>query len=88
MMVERLPRQAGGLRRLLDRRTPETVPAEHQHRGVENSGARAHLTILTKLDEMSNIEIADGRCATTASPMSALYVSGNRTARSRCGRPS
>ena len=38
MMVERLPRQAGGLRRLLDRRAPETLPAEHQHRGIENAG--------------------------------------------------
>jgi hypothetical protein len=27
MMVERLPRQAGGLRRLLDRRAPEALPA-------------------------------------------------------------
>ena len=48
MMIERLPRQAGGLRRLLDRRTPKAVAAEHQHRGVENAVARAHLTILTK----------------------------------------
>ncbi len=48
VMVERLPRQAGGLRRLLDRGAPETLPAEHQHRGIENAGTRAHLTILTK----------------------------------------
>ena len=55
MMVERLPRQAGGLRGLLDRRAPETVPAEHQHRGIENAVLRAaHLTILTKRNEMSN----------------------------------
>ncbi len=47
VMVERLPRQAGGLRRLLDRRAPETLPAEHQHRSIENAGTRAHLTILT-----------------------------------------
>ena len=47
MVVERLPRQAGGLRRLLDRRPPETVPAEHQHRGIENAGRGPHLTILT-----------------------------------------
>jgi hypothetical protein len=58
VMVERLPRQAGGLRRLLDRRAPETLPAEHQHRSIENAGARAHLTILTKLEEVSNDEIA------------------------------
>ena len=50
VMVERLPRQAGGLRRLLDRRAPETLPAEHQHRSIENAGTRAHLTILTKLE--------------------------------------
>ena len=49
MMVERLPRQARGLCRLLDRRAPKTLPAEHQHRGIENAGTRAHLTILTKL---------------------------------------
>src|SRR5206468_11316375 len=48
VMIERLPRQAGGFRRLLDRRAPETVPAEHQHRGIENASTRAHLTILTK----------------------------------------
>ena len=49
VMVERLPRQAGGLRRLFDRRAPETVPAEHQHRGIEKTRTRAHLTILTKI---------------------------------------
>src|SRR5882724_12722642 len=58
VMVERLPCQAGGLRCLLDRRAPETLPAEHQHRGIENAGTRAHLTILTKWNEMSNDGIA------------------------------
>ena len=58
VMVERLPRQAGGLRRLLDRRAPETLPAEHQHRSIENAGTRAHLTILTNWNEMSNNGIA------------------------------
>src|SRR5688572_12816346 len=58
MVVERLPRQAGGLRGLLDRRAPETLPAEHQHRSVENSGAWAHLTNFTKWNEMSNDGIA------------------------------
>ena len=48
MVIERLPRQPGGLGRLLDRRAPETVPAEHGHGGVENAVARLHLTILTK----------------------------------------
>ena len=89
MMVERLPRQAGGLRRLLDRRTPETLPAEHQHRGIENAGTWAHLTILTKLEEMSNNEIAnrDQSAVDIARPdltdRTALYVSGSRTGRSR-----
>jgi hypothetical protein len=78
VMVERLPRQAGGLRRRLDRRTPETLPAEHQHSGIENAGTRAHLTILTKLDEVSNNEIAnrdqgrDGRAEVT--DRTTLYV--------------
>ena len=54
MMVQRLPRQAGGLRRLFDRRTPKTLAAEHQHGGVEDAVAGLHLTILTKYDEMSN----------------------------------
>ena len=38
MMIERLPRQAGGLGRLLDRRAAETLAAEHGHRGVEDAG--------------------------------------------------
>ena len=38
MVIERLPRQAGGLGRLLDRRPPETMAAEHEHRGIENAG--------------------------------------------------
>ena len=50
MMVERLPRQAGGLRRLLDRRAPETLPAEHQHRGIENAGARAPFDDFDKME--------------------------------------
>jgi hypothetical protein len=33
---------------------PETLPAEHQHCGIENAGARSHLTILTKWNELSN----------------------------------
>ena len=37
MMVQRLPRQAGVLRRLLDRRAPKAVAAEHAHGGVENA---------------------------------------------------
>src|SRR3954454_2020890 len=73
MMVERLPRQAGGLCRLLDRGASEAVPAKYQHRGVENAGAGAHLTILTKREEMSNDGIArrdeKSRQATTASSM-------------------
>ncbi len=48
MMVQRLPRQAGGLRRLLDRRTPKSLPAEHQHGGIEDAVAGLHLTNLTK----------------------------------------
>ena len=87
MMVERLPRQAGGLRRLLDRRTPETLPAEHQHRGIENAGTRAHLTILTKLEEMSNNEIANrdhGRDAGLNLPIGRHFsVCGSRTGCSR-----
>ena len=59
MMIERLPRQAGGHRRLLDRRAPETLPAEYQHRGIENAGAGYHLTILTKSKEMSSLGNAD-----------------------------
>src|SRR3954463_9011576 len=74
MMVERLPRQAGGLCRLLDRGASEAVPAKYQHRGVENAGTGAHLTILTKLEEMSNYGIArrdeKSRRAATASSMS------------------
>src|SRR5205823_6190473 len=89
MMVERLPRQPGGLRRLLDRRAPETLPAEYLHRGIENAGARAHLTILTKTGEVSNNEIAnrnqcrDGRPDVT--DRMGLWVSGSRT--DRCRRP-
>ena len=56
MVVERLPRQPGGLGRLLDRRAPETVPAEHGHGGIENAVAWLHLSILTKQKEMSNNE--------------------------------
>ena len=48
MMVQRLPRQAGSFRRLLDRRAPEALPAEHRHGGIEDAVARLHLTILTK----------------------------------------
>jgi hypothetical protein len=52
MMIERLPRQAGGLGDLFDRRPPETVPAKHPQRGVENAIVRfhlgLHLTNLTK----------------------------------------
>ena len=48
MVIERLPRQAGGLGRLLDRRAPETMPAKHGHGGIENAVARLHLSILTK----------------------------------------
>ncbi len=48
MMVERLPRQTGSLGCLLDRRAPKSLPAEHQHRGVENAVTGLHLTILTK----------------------------------------
>src|SRR6187455_3346029 len=87
MMVERLPRQAGGLRRLLDRRAPETLPAEHQHRGIENAGTRAHLTILTKWEEVSNNEIASRdhcRDEILISPIGRLFnASGSRAAR-RC----
>jgi hypothetical protein len=54
VMVERLPRQPCRLRGLLDRRAPKTLPAEYQHRGIKNTGAWAHLTILTKWNEMSN----------------------------------
>ena len=54
VMVERLPRQACGFGCLLDRRTAETLAAEHRHRGVEDTGAGAHLTIFTKPNEMSN----------------------------------
>ncbi len=68
MMVERLPRQAGRLRRLLDRRAPETVPAEHQHRGIENAVARLHLTILTKWKEVSNDGIVCGPPLLAATP--------------------
>ena len=54
VMIQRLPRQACGFRGLLDRRTPKAVPAEHQHGGIEDAVAGPHLTILTKLEEMSN----------------------------------
>jgi hypothetical protein len=54
VVVERLPRQPGGFRGLLDRRAPEAVPAEHQHGSVKNAGARAHLTNFTKEKEMSS----------------------------------
>src|SRR5262249_10185553 len=54
VMIERLPRQACGLRRLLDRGTAKAVPAEHGHRGLQNAGARAHLTNLTLRAEVSN----------------------------------
>ena len=53
-MIERLPRQARRLGRLLDRRAPKTMAAEHQHRCIENAGTGLHLTILTKEDEVSN----------------------------------
>ena len=56
MMVQRLPRQPGGFGRLLDRGTPETVPAEDGHGGIENAVARLHLSILTKQKEVSNNE--------------------------------
>ena len=54
MVVERLPRQARRLGRLLDRRAPETMPAEHGHGGIENAVAGLHLSNLTKVDKMSN----------------------------------
>jgi hypothetical protein len=54
MVIQRLPRQPGGLRRLLDRRAAESVPAEHLHGGIEDAVAGPHLTILTKEEEVSN----------------------------------
>jgi hypothetical protein len=54
MMIQRLPGQAGGLRRLLDRRAPEAVTAEDSHGGIENAVAWLHLSILTKWEEVSN----------------------------------
>src|SRR5882757_1128256 len=54
MMVQRLPRQSGRLRRLLDRGAPEPMPAEHGHGGIEDAVARLHLSNLTKADKMSN----------------------------------
>src|ERR1700754_4582651 len=54
MMIERLPRQACGLRRLLDRGTAKTVPAKYRHRGIQNAVARAHLTNLTLVVKTSN----------------------------------
>src|ERR1700730_11751428 len=54
MMIERLPRQPRGLRRLFDRRPPKTMVAKHRHRGVKNAVTGAHLTILTKIYEISN----------------------------------
>ena len=54
VMIERLPRQAGGLGRLFDRGTAETVPAKHRHRGFQDAVARAHLTNFTLLVKMSN----------------------------------
>src|ERR1700680_3957303 len=56
MMIQRLPRQPRGLRRLFDRRPPKAMVAKHGHRGVKNTGPGAHLTIFTKLDEMSRRE--------------------------------
>ena len=54
MMIQRLPRQPGRFRRLLDRGAPEPMPAEHVHRGVDNAVAGRHLTNLTVSNEMSN----------------------------------
>src|SRR4030088_3416345 len=56
MIIERLPRQPRGLRRLFDRRPPKAMVAKHRHRGVKNAVTGAHLTILTKIDEVSNDE--------------------------------
>src|SRR5205085_4322176 len=85
MMIERLPRQAGGLRRLLDRRAPETLPAEHQHRSIENAGTRAHLTILTKRKEMSSHDpgAARARCAepVAVKPVYGCWAASRRKAR-------
>ena len=36
-MIERLPRQAGFLRGLLDRGAPKAVASEHAHGGIENA---------------------------------------------------
>ena len=69
VMVERLPRQPRGLRRLLDRRPPKAMVAKHGHRGVKNTGPGAHLTILTKMDEMSNDGGVRGRRADRRGPI-------------------
>jgi len=37
MVVERLSRQARGIGRLLNRRPPKAMAAEHEHRGIENA---------------------------------------------------
>ena len=55
-MIERLPRQAGFLRGLLDRGAPKAVAAEHAHGGIENAvlwlGLGRHLTNFTNAAEM------------------------------------
>ena len=71
-MIQRLPRQPGGIGGLLYRGTPEAVPAEHQHGGVENTGARVHLTIFTKLNELSNHGAATKARDAIARPMSLI----------------
>src|SRR5689334_25330203 len=56
VVIQRLPRQACCLRRLLDRGTAKAVPAEHRHGSFENAVARAqaHLTTLTLRAKVSN----------------------------------
>ena len=57
MMIERLPRQAGGFGHLLDRGAAKAVPAKHQHGRIEDARFRSHLSILTKYGKLSNREL-------------------------------
>jgi hypothetical protein len=56
MVIERLPRQAGFLRGLLDRGAPKAVASEHAHGGIENAVLwlclGRHLTNFTNAAEM------------------------------------
>ena len=60
-MIERLPREPGRFRHLLDRGATEAIATEHEERRIEDAVVRfclrpltLHLTNLTNEDEMSN----------------------------------